>query len=78
MSKDGQKSPSGPKPTVVFMTIADTTWRMFVPSIGFTLLGMWLDSEWGTTPWLMFIGIIIGLVIAALAVWLQYKRLVKQ
>lgn len=57
------------------MTIADTTWRMFVPSIGLTLLGIWCDNKWQTTPWLMFAGIILGLLLAALAVWLQYRKI---
>ena len=32
---------------VILGTIGDTTWRMFVPSIGCTLLGVWLDSVLG-------------------------------
>jgi F0F1-type ATP synthase assembly protein I len=58
------------------MTIADTTWRMFVPSISGTFLGIWLDGKWDTTPWLMFGGIILGFLVAAFAVWVQYKRLI--
>lgn len=48
---------------------------MFVPSIGFTLAGLWLDGKWQTTPWLMFAGIILGFIVAVLAVKLQLKRL---
>lgn len=58
------------------MTIADTTWRMFVPSIGGTFLGIWLDGEWSTTPWLMFTGIVLGFLVAAFAVWSQYRKLI--
>lgn len=72
---NNQKTPPEPNSTVVFMTIADTTWRMFIPSMGFTALGIWLDSKWHATPWLMFAGIIIGLVVAAFAVRQQYKKL---
>lgn len=61
---------------VILLTMADTTWRMFIPSIGFTLLGIWCDNRWQTTPWLMFAGIILGMTIAALAVKLQYKKLI--
>lgn len=45
---------------VLLGTIGDTTWRMFVPSIGLTLLGVWLDGHYGTRPWLMFLGIVLG------------------
>lgn len=74
--KDSQKSPPEPRSTVVFMTIADTTWRMFVPSIGCTFLGIWVDSKLGTAPWLLFVGVAVGFIIAGLAVRLQYKKLI--
>lgn len=72
---DGQGVPPKSKQAAVLLTIADTTWRMFVPSIGFTLAGLWLDGKWQTTPWLMFAGIILGFIVAVLAVKLQLKRL---
>jgi hypothetical protein len=52
----------------ILATIGDTTWRMFVPSVGFTLLGVWLDSVLATKPWLMFVGIVIGFAFAILLV----------
>ena len=33
---------------------------MFVPTVGFTMLGVWLDGVFGLKPWLMFGGIVIG------------------
>jgi hypothetical protein len=59
----------------VVQTIGDTTWRMFVPTIGFTLLGVWLDSSFDTKPWLMFGGIIIGFLGAFLLVKKQIDGL---
>ena len=59
------------------MAIADPTGRMFVPSIGCTFLGIWADGEFGTTPWLLFTGVVVGFLIAALAVRLQYEKLLK-
>ena len=53
---------------VLLGTIGDTTWRMFVPSIGFTLLGVWLDGQLSTKPWLMIIGIALGALGAVLLV----------
>ncbi|OYX37940.1 hypothetical protein B7Z00_02595 [Candidatus Saccharibacteria bacterium 32-50-10] len=62
-------------PLAFVMTIADTTWRMFVPSVGFTLLGVWADSQMGTKPWLMVAGIIVGAASAYLLVSRQIGRL---
>ena len=59
----------------ILATIGDTTWRMFVPSVGFTLLGVWADTriltftgESATKPWFMVAGIIIGCLGAVLLV----------
>lgn len=62
-------------PLAFVVTIADTTWRMFVPSVGFTLLGVWADAQWHTKPWLMIVGIVIGAVSAYLLVAQQIARL---
>lgn len=58
----------------LLLMIGDTTWRMLVPSVGFTLLGVWLDSLWGTKPWLMFAGIAVGAFFAVFLVRLQLRR----
>ncbi len=62
-------------PLAFVVTIADTTWRMFVPSVGFTLLGVWADSQMGTKPWLMVAGIIVGAASVYLLVSRQIGRL---
>ena len=53
---------------VLLGTIGDTTWRMFVPSIGFTLLGVWGDTVFATKPWLMIGGVVFGFVMAGVLV----------
>ena len=60
---------------VLLGTIGDTTWRMFVPSVGFTLLGVWLDSLWDTKPWAMTVGIVVGVLGAYLLVAKQIKTI---
>lgn len=60
------------------MTMADTTWRMFVPSVGLTLLGARLDGQFGTKPGLMFGGIVLGFASAALLVYLQLRGIKRQ
>ena len=57
-----------PKNSTVLLllgTIADTTWRMFVPIVGLLLLGVWIDKRFDTLPWAMITLLIIGIAIAA-------------
>lgn len=77
---DGDRKPAPPdKSTVVLLlgTIADTTWRMFIPTIGLTVLGLLADKALHTTPWVMTFGIVLGVVVAYLLVRKQIKE-VKQ
>lgn len=62
-------------PLLLLGTFADTTWRMFVPAVGFTLLGVWLDGQFGTKPWLMFVGIAVGVLGAWLLVIKQVDEI---
>ena len=70
----GNHVPSKNTALLVFGTIADTTWRMFVPAVGGAILGALADRAWGTKPWLTIVGITLGVVIAGLLVWLQLKN----
>lgn len=54
-------------------SMADTTWRMFMPTIGLLLVGRALDGIYGTHPWLMLCGVGIGGIIAALLVKRQLR-----
>lgn len=62
--------------TVILLlsTIGDTTWRMFVPTIGFTILGVIADRQLGTKPWMTTLGIIIGVIVAGLLVRRQLQK----
>jgi F0F1-type ATP synthase assembly protein I len=71
----GRKTATDVSSKVLALTIADTTWRMFVPTLGCTILGIWLDGKLGMRPWLMFAGIIVGFAMAIYAVRLQMKRI---
>ena len=81
--KDEQGSETSPEPpsnsTALLLvgTFADTTWRMLVPSVGLTLLGVWLDGVWETKPWLMITGIVFGAVFAVLLVKKQFDSVKK-
>lgn len=77
---DGEKKPVPPdQSTVVLLlgTIGDTTWRMFIPTIGLTVLGLLADKWLYTTPWAMTVGIVLGALLAYVLVRRQIKK-VKQ
>lgn len=73
---DKNPVPKPSKSQVIFMfgTMADTTWRMFIPIIGLALGGVWIDRTYGTKPFITIIGIIVGTAIAAYLVRLQFKK----
>lgn len=75
---DEQKPSRVDAAQTILLTIGDTTWRMFVPAVGFTLLGVWLDARCGTKPWLMFGGIAIGCLGAYLLVARQLGAIKKK
>lgn len=70
--------PSSSTVILLLTTMADTTWRLFVPSVGFTIWGLVLDKQFDTTPWLMILGIILGSTIAILLVTAQVKKVKKK
>ena len=75
--KQGDKIPTPPDVSTVVLligTIGDTTWRMFVPTIGLTLLGVYGDNLLQMKPWLTVAGIILGTLIATLLIRNQLKK----
>jgi hypothetical protein len=75
---DGNSVPPDSSTVILLLlTIADTTWRLFIPSIGFTVAGLLLDKQFGTTPWIMIAGIILGIIVAILLVRAQLKKVEK-
>ncbi|MDB5165494.1 MAG: hypothetical protein JWM00_384 [Candidatus Saccharibacteria bacterium] len=76
-SPNKRDAPTPPdKSTVVLLLgdIADTTWRMFVPTIGSIGLGFWADYSWGTEPWLTIAGIVVGIGATALLIKQQFQK----
>lgn len=76
---DDKKSSAPSRSLVLIMlaTFGDVTWRLFVPTIGGTLLGLWADKSWHTTPWFTGIGIIVGSISAILLVRAQINMINK-
>lgn len=73
---DNHQSPRTKSAAVLLLgDIADTTWRMFIPTIGLTFLGSYLDTQWHTKPAMLIMGIVIGTALAVLLVRRQLKRI---
>jgi len=71
---DHRLPPSSSTVILMLATIGDTTWRLFVPSVGLTIAGLLLDKQFHSSPWLLIAGVVIG---ALLAVWLVRMQLKK-
>jgi len=75
--KTGKKSEADAS-VLMMKTVAGTTWRMFVPTIGFTLVGLVADYCYRTKPWLMVAGISLGFAVSFSLVWLQVAKIKQQ
>ena len=75
-ANSSDKTPPPDKSTVIllFTIAADTTWRMFVPVIGGTILGVWADNTMTAKPIGTIVSIAVGVIIAALLVRQQMNR----
>lgn len=75
----GESATPPDRSTVLLLlgTIGDTTWRMFVPTIGLAVVGIYADKALGTKPWMSIVGVILGATIAGLLVARQLKKVNK-
>ncbi len=81
MATEKDKKQAVPKQSDVFVlfgTIADTTWRMFIPIIGLMLLGSVVDDHFNMKPLGVIAGVIIGSVIAVKLVLHQLNSVKKK
>jgi hypothetical protein len=62
---------------LLLLTIADTTWRAFVPTIGGTVLGVVLDNMLGVAPVMTIILIIVGFATSGILIALQIRKIRK-
>lgn len=66
--------PSSGTTLLIFGTIADTTWRLFVPVLGLLVCGMWLDGKTDKKPLFALIGVLLGFLIAVGLIYQQYRQ----
>ncbi len=74
---DPKVPPTSSTVILLLATIGDTTWRMFVPTIGLMLIGLWVDSQLNTKFWITVIGILVGSIIAGLLIRNQLRNVRK-
>jgi len=81
MPKSEENSDQNPTPKSgsnavlqMITTMADTTWRMFVPILGLLLAGIYFDKLWSSFPWMTLLGFALGVCISALLIRNQLKK----
>lgn len=80
MSTSSDKPGESPTPTekspviLLLGDLGDTTWRMFIPTVGLAFAGFYLDEIWDTKPWLMLTGAVLGAVLAGLLIRKQLRK----
>ena len=55
------------------LLLAIPTLLIVAPLVGF-FLGNWLDRRFGTSPWLMLVGLVLGFVAAGRETYQIYRR----
>lgn len=63
---------------ILARTMIGTMWRMFLPTIGLTLLGLWLDNVSGMKMRWLLAGIISGAIVSVILVALQIAKIKQQ
>ena len=63
---------------ILARTMIGTMWRMLLPTIGLTLLGLWLDNVSGMKMRWLLVGIISGAIISVILVALQIAKIKQQ
>ena len=63
---------------ILARTMIGTMWRMFLPTIGLTLLGLWLDNVSGMKMRWLLAGIMSGAIISVILVALQIAKIKQQ
>ena len=63
---------------ILARTMIGTMWRMFLPTIGLTLLGLWLDNVSGVKMIWLLAGVISGAIISVILVAFQIAKIKQQ
>ena len=63
-----------PMSIVILITSLDTTWRMFVPTLGGVFAGLGLDTLFSTKPFLTVICLALGSVLSGVLIYRQINN----
>jgi len=67
---DGTQPRDGKRPRQKgSLAVATAGLEIGLAIVGLTLLGRWLDDRYGSTPWLMLVGLGIGMIGGTYNVW---------
>lgn len=58
----------------LLLTLADTTWRMLIPTALLAAVGVFMDLKFGTKPWITLASIPVGLMASAGLIRRQLRR----
>lgn len=58
----------------LLLSMADTTWRMFIPPAILVAGGIWVDLHNGTKPWVTILAAVVGLGLSILLVRSQLRK----
>jgi F0F1-type ATP synthase assembly protein I len=62
---------------MIWLSLADTTWRVTVPTVLLAGLGIVLDKKLSTMPLWTLVGLVVGLAAAGALVWQQLQAVTK-
>jgi hypothetical protein len=71
---DGSSAPSSSTALLMIGTVADTTWRLFVPTLGGTSIGIWAGSIYDIRSWAVIAGVVVGFLISAGLIYMQLRK----
>lgn len=83
MKRDAQPASTSDVPQAdnaalaILVSLADTTWRVALPTVVLSGAGIALDKRFDTMPLLTLIGLVLGLGAAAKLVWDQLQKVTK-
>jgi len=62
---------------MIWIALADTTWRVAVPTVLLSACGIVADKKLDTMPLWTLIGLVLGLIAAGALVWSQLQKVTK-
>lgn len=62
------------KPEDIGTHLAETSWRVAIPFLVFSLAGIWLDNRYGSEPFFTIVGLTVALTLISVIVYRYAKR----